>query len=95
MGDVGAATSPDANSQYMNPSKYAFASDKWGFSLSFTPWLRQLVSDVNLASVAGFYQIDPTQAIGASLRYFSIGDIVLTGMDQTNLGTVKPGEFCP
>ena len=54
MGDVGAATSPDANSQYMNPSKFAFAEDKWGFSLSYVPWLRQLVSDVNLAYLSGF-----------------------------------------
>ena len=63
MGDVGAATSPDANSQYMNPSKFAFAEDKWGFSLSYVPWLRQLVSDVNLAYLSGFYKIDPQQVL--------------------------------
>ena len=93
MGDVGAATSPDANSQYMNPSKFAFAQDKWGFSLSYTPWLRQLVSDVNLAYLSGFYQLDPLQAIGTSLRYFSMGQIALTGTDQTNMGSVSPSEF--
>ena len=93
MGDVGAATSPDANSQYMNPSKFAFAQDKWGFSLSYTPWLRQLVSDVNLAYLSGFYQLDQVQAIGASLRYFSMGQITLTGVDQTNMGSVSPSEF--
>ncbi|MEI7523535.1 MAG: type IX secretion system outer membrane channel protein PorV [Mariniphaga sp.] len=93
MGDVGAATSPDANSQYMNPSKFAFARDKWGFALSFTPWLRQLVSDVNLAYLSGFYQLDPTQAIGTSLRYFSMGAINLLGVDKTHLGTISPGEF--
>ena len=93
MGDVGAATSPDANSQYMNPSKFAFAQDKWGFSLSYTPWLRQLVSDVNLAYLSGFYQLDPLQAIGTSLRYFSMGQIALTGVDQTNMGSVSPSEF--
>lgn len=93
MGDVGAATSPDANSQYMNPSKFAFAKDKWGFGLSFTPWLRRLVSDVNLAYVSGFYQLDPTQAIGTSLRYFSMGSINLVGVDKTHLGTITPGEF--
>jgi len=93
MGDVGAATSPDANSQFMNPSKFAFAQDKWGFSLSYTPWLRQLVSDVNLAYLSGFYQLDPLQAIGTSLRYFSMGQIALTGVDQTNMGSVSPSEF--
>jgi len=95
MGDVGAATSPDANSQYMNPSKFAFADDKWGFSLSYVPWLRQLVSDVNLAYLSGFYKIDPQQVIGGSLRYFSMGTIALadaTG-SSTNLGTVSPSEF--
>ncbi len=93
MGDVGAATTPDANSQYLNPSKYAFASDKWGFGLSYTPWLRELVKDVNLAYLSGFYQIDQTQVIGSSLRYFSMGEITLTGQDQQNLGTVSPSEF--
>jgi hypothetical protein len=93
MGDVGAATTPDANSQYLNPSKYAFATDKWGFGLSYTPWLRELVNDVNLAYLAGFYQIDPSQAIGSSLRYFSMGEIALTGADQTPMGMVSPSEF--
>ena len=93
MGDVGAATSPDANSQYMNPSKFAFAQDKWGFAISYTPWLRQLVSDVNLAYVSGFYQLDPTQVIGGSLRYFSMGQIALTGVDGQNIGNVSPSEF--
>ena len=93
MGDVGAATSPDANSQYLNASKFAFAVDKWGFALSYTPWLRKLVNDVNLAYLCGFYQLDPTQAIGGSLRYFSMGSISLTGQDQTNMGTVSPSEF--
>jgi len=93
MGDVGAATSPDANSQYLNPSKYAFTEGKFGFSLSYTPWLRELVNDINLAYLAGFYRIDNNQVIGSSLRYFSMGDITLTGLDQTNMGTVSPSEF--
>ena len=93
MGDVGAATSPDANSQYMNPSKFAFDGEKWGFSLSFTPWLRQLVKDVNLAYLSGFYQLDPTQAIGASLRYFTMGQVTLTSTDRTVVGNIRPGEF--
>jgi hypothetical protein len=93
MGDVGAATSPDANSQYLNPSKYAFVEGKYGFSLSYTPWLRQLVNDINLAYLSGYYRIDNNQVIASSLRYFSMGDITLTGMDQTNMGTVSPSEF--
>jgi len=93
MGDVGVATSPDANSQYLNPSKYAFTEGKFGFSLSYTPWLRELVNDINLAYLAGYYRIDDEQVIGSSLRYFSMGDITLTGLDQTNMGTVSPSEF--
>ena len=93
MGDVGAATTPDANSQYLNPSKYAFSEGKFGFSLSYTPWLRALVNDVNLAYLAGYYRIDNNQVIGSSLRYFSMGDVTLTGEDQSMIGTVSPGEF--
>jgi hypothetical protein len=93
MGDVGAATSPDANSQYLNPSKFAFIDGKYGFSFSYTPWLSELVSDNNLSYLAGFYRIDNNQVIGSSLRYFSMGDITLTGQDQTVLGTVRPNEF--
>jgi hypothetical protein len=93
MGDVGAATSPDANSQYLNPSKYAFSEGKYGFSLSYTPWLRELANDINLAYLSGYYRIDDYQVIGSSLRYFSMGDITLTGLDQSNMGTVSPSEF--
>jgi hypothetical protein len=93
MGDAGVATSPDANSQYLNPSKYAFTEGRYAFSLSYTPWLRELVNDVNLAYLAGFYRIDNSQVIGSSLRYFSMGDITLTGLDQATLGTVSPSEF--
>ena len=93
MGDVGAATSPDANSQYANPSKFAFDQEKWGFALSYVPWLRSLVPDVNLAYLAGFYQLDPTQAIGGSLRYFSMGQIALTDINGGVLGNVSPSEF--
>ena len=93
MGDVGVATSPDANSQYLNPSKYAFTEGKFGFSLSYTPWLRELVNDINLAYMAGYYRIDNLQVIGSSLRYFSMGDITLTGQDQMTIATVSPSEF--
>ena len=93
MGDVGVATSPDANAQYLNPSKYAFTEGKFGFSMSYTPWLRELVNDINLAYLSGYYRIDNVSVIGSSLRYFSMGDITLTGQDQTALGTVSPSEF--
>lgn len=93
MGNVGAATSPDANSQYLNPSKYAFVEDKFGFSLSYTPWLRKLVSDINLAYLSGYYRLDNNQVIGSSLRYFSMGDILLMDQNGTSLSNVRPNEF--
>ena len=77
MGDLGAATEPDANSQFWNPSKYAFAYSSAGFSLSYTPWLRKLVNDIFLANVAGYWKIGSgdNQAVSASLRYFSLGEV--------------------
>ena len=93
MGDVGGATSPDANSQYLNAAKYVFAEKNQGFAISYTPWLRQLVPDINLAYVAGYTKLNNYQAIGYSLRYFSMGDITLTNMDQSTIGTVSPSEF--
>jgi hypothetical protein len=93
MGDVGAATSPDANAQYWNPSKYAFIEDGFGFSVSFTPWLKQLFNDMNLAYLSGYMKLKGNQTIGASLRYFTIGDIQLTDQNGTNLASVKPNEF--
>ena len=75
MGDNGLATLPDVNSQYWNAAKYAFMYSKAGVSLSYTPWLRKLVNDVALANLSGYYKIGDSdlQAIGASLRYFSLG----------------------
>ena len=93
MGDVGVATSPDANAQYWNPSKFAFAKDNFGFALSYTPWLRQLVNDINLAYLSGYYRLDNNQTLGASLRYFSMGEILLTDVNGTSLANVSPNEF--
>lgn len=93
MGDVGAATSPDANSQYLNPSKYAFVEDKFGFSVSYTPWLRKLTNDINLAYLAGYYRIDNNEVIGSSLRYFSLGNVLITDQNGTSMSNVKPNEF--
>jgi hypothetical protein len=93
MGDAGVADSPDANSQYWNPSKFAFIDEQFGFALSFTPWLRQLFNDMNLAYISGYRKLKGNQTIGASLRYFSIGEIQLTDQNGTNLASVKPNEF--
>ena len=77
MGDNGVATLPDANSQYWNPAKYVFNYSQAGVSLSYTPWLRKLVNDVALVNLSGYYKLgsDDRQAIGASLRYFSFGEV--------------------
>ena len=71
MGDVGVATDPDVNSQYWNPAKYPFAISPAGFSLAYTPWLRQLVSDIDLANLVGYYRIGDYQAVSGSLTYFT------------------------
>ncbi len=77
MGDIGAATDPDANSQFWNPSKYAFAYSKASVALSYTPWLRKLVNDIFLANLSGYWKIGSgdNQALSASLRYFSLGEV--------------------
>ena len=83
MGDTGAATDPDANSQFWNPSKYAFAYSQGAASLSYTPWLRKLVNDIFLANLAGYWKVGSgdNQAVSASLRYFSLGEF--TSNDQS------------
>lgn len=93
MGDVGAATTPDINSQYWNPAKYPRIKEEAGFSLSYTPWLRKLVSDIDLAYLAGYWKFDEDQAVSASLRYFSLGDVILRQtLDDPGI-TVNPNEF--
>lgn len=81
MGDLGAATDPDVNSQFWNPSKYAFAYSQAGVSLSYTPWLRKIVNDIFLANLSGYWKLGgyDNQAISASLRYFSLGEVNTTG----------------
>ena len=91
MGDVGAATDPDVNSQCWNPAKYPFCISRAGIALNYTPWLRQLVNDISLAYVAGYYRIGDYSAISGSLRYFSLGE-VMTSLDD-NAMTVKPYEM--
>ena len=75
MGDVGAATDPDVNSQYWNPAKYPFTISRAGISLNYTPWLRQLVNDMDLAYLSGYYRIGDYSAVSGSLRYFSLGEV--------------------
>ena len=71
MGDVGVATDADVNSQYWNPAKYPFAISRAGVALNYTPWLRQLVNDMDVAYLAGYYRIGDYSAVSASMRYFS------------------------
>lgn len=93
MGDVGAATSPDINSQHWNPAKYVFMEGQGGAALSYTPWLRRLIPDINLAYLVGYKKLDGLQAISASLRYFSLGNIVFTDIYGTAQGQFNPNEF--
>lgn len=96
MGDVGVATDPDVNSQYWNPAKYPFCISRAGVALNYTPWLRQLVSDMDLAYLAGYYRIGDYSAVSASLRYFSLGE-VMTDYDsatgESSGMTINPYEM--
>ena len=89
MGDVGAATDPDVNSQYWNPAKYPFCISRAGLSLNYTPWLRQLVNDIDLAYLSGYYRIGDYSAISGSLRYFSLGEVITANETMT----VNPYEM--
>ena len=91
MGDVGAATDPDVNSQYWNPAKYPFNISRAGVSINYTPWLRQLVNDIDLAQLVGYYRIGDYSAVSASLRYFSLGEVQLSESD--NAQTINPYEM--
>lgn len=96
MGDVGVATDPDVNSQYWNPAKYPFCISRAGVSLNYTPWLRQLVSDMDLAYLSGYYRIGDYSAVSASLRYFSLGEVMTNYDNTTGLSdgmTINPYEM--
>jgi hypothetical protein len=93
MGDVGVASEPDINSQYWNNAKYVFMESQGGVALSYTPWLRKLINDINLAYLAGFYKIDEKQVVSAALRYFSLGQIIFTDNYGTPQGIYVPNEF--
>ena len=93
MGDIGVATTPDANSSFWNGAKLPFIETKGGLSLTYTPWLKDLgVGDVFLASLAGYYKLDDQSAISTSLRYFNLGDIQFTDFSGNPISTGKPTE---
>ena len=94
MGDLGIATAPDANSSFWNLAKTPFNESKAGVALTYTPWLKDLgLNDVYLASLAGYYKFDEQQALSASLRYFSLGNIQFTDNLGNDLNTYRPREF--
>jgi len=93
MGDIGAATTPDVNSQFWNPAKYVFMESDAGVSISYTPWLRKLVSDIDLAYVSGYWKLDKQQAFSASLRYFSLGNIDIVDIQGTFMQSAHPNEL--
>ncbi|NOX85461.1 MAG: type IX secretion system outer membrane channel protein PorV [Chlorobi bacterium] len=93
LGDGGVASSADANSMHWNPAKYVWAENKQGFAISYTPWLRNLVNDINLAYVSYYNKLDRMNAIAFSMRYFSLGEIQFTDQNGQSLGYFKPNEF--
>jgi len=93
MGDVGCATSVDVNSIHWNPSKLGFADKKMAIGISYTPWLRALVPDINLAYLSGYYKTKKNGTIGVSMRYFSLGDITFTDINGSVIGQYRPNEF--
>ena len=96
MGNLGAATDPDMNSQFWNPSKYAFGYSTGGLSLSYTPWLRKIVNDIFLANLAGYWKLGSgdNQALSASFRYFSLGEVTTSDPGTGGVAqTINPYEF--
>lgn len=93
MGDVGVATPADANGLYTNPAKMAMVDRDYGFALTYTPWLRALVNDINLANMNGYYKIKDMQTIAMSLRYLSLGRITFTDNEGNSIKDARPNEF--
>lgn len=93
MGDVGIATAPDANSSFWNQAKVPFATQKTALGLTYTPWLSDITNDVYLATLAGYHQLDNESALTGSLRYFNMGNIQFTNMDNQPLGASTPREL--
>jgi Type IX secretion system protein PorV len=93
LGEVGVATSPDANSSYWNAGKLAFIDKKYGGSISYTPWLGKIVNDMSISYLTGFYKINREQAVSASIKYFDLGDISFRDNNNNPLGDFNPREF--
>jgi hypothetical protein len=93
MGDMGVATSPDVNSQHWNAAKYPFAIPKMGVGLSYVPWLKGLVNDVNIAYLSYYYRVDNTQSVSAALRYFGLGSMAIVDDQGQTLENVDPKEY--
>ena len=93
LGDAGVATSPDVNSQHWNAAKYVFSEDRMGVSLSYIPWLKSYVDDMNICYLAGFNKIKENQAIGYSLTYFSLGEMTFTDYNGSTVKQYNPKEF--
>ncbi|NND94188.1 MAG: type IX secretion system outer membrane channel protein PorV [Flavobacteriales bacterium] len=93
MGEAGVSISPDANAIHWNPAKLAFAESDFEMSLSYSPWLRKLVRDMNLAYLSGYKKLDDNQAVGASLRFFSLGSIQFTDEQGNDIRNFEPTEF--
>jgi len=91
LGDVGVATDPDVNSQFWNPAKYPFTISRAGISLNYTPWLQKIVDDIYLANLCGYYRIGNYDALSASLRYFSLGEVMVYGSQIEEI--LKPYEM--
>ncbi|GAB1405463.1 type IX secretion system outer membrane channel protein PorV [Lentimicrobium sp.] len=93
MGEAGVSSTPDANSLHWNPAKYTYIENDMGFALSYSPWLRELVSDINLAYLTGYRKLPNDQVVAGSLLYFSLGDIVFTNILGQTIGNYRPNEF--
>lgn len=93
MGDVGVASKPDANSLHWNAAKLAFMQNQTGVSFTYSPWLRELVSDIELLYLGGYYKVNERSTLGASLTYFSLGSIDFFDNEGMATGTYKPNEF--
>ncbi len=96
MGDIGAATEADVSSQYWNPAKYPYCIGRAGLAINYTPWLRQIVNDIDLAYMSGFYRIGDYSAVSTSLRYFSLGEVSMSqgeGQGAASGMTIKPYEL--
>jgi hypothetical protein len=93
MADVGVSTSPDANSGFHNPAKFAFVESDYGGSLNFAPWLRQITNDIYLGTINGYMKVAPNHTFGLGFRYFTLGSIQLTDLNGAQIGQGKPNEF--